>query len=181
MSMQTWQETLASNNGVVGPTVTALTITSLLPTHAVFTLPANYLSVGKRLRIRAKGVMNTTVTTPGTLTFTVNIGAVAVFATQAMALNTTAKSAVTWDYTLELECLSIGSGTSATMKGIGVFTSEAAVGAASGTAVSISTPASSPAAGTGFSSVAAGAVDFLATQTVNNSMILHAYTLESLN
>lgn len=181
MSAQTWQETLATNNGVVGPTVTALTITSLLPTASVFTLPANYLSVGKRFKLRAKGVMNTTVTSPGTLTFTVNFGGVAVFASQAMALNAVAKSAVVWDYELLMECISIGSGTSATMKSIGMFTSEAAVGAASGTALSISTPANSPVAGTGFSSVAAAAVDFLATQTVNNSIILHSYQFESLN
>lgn len=181
MSQQTWQETLATNNGVVGPTITALTISSILPTHGVFSLPANFLSVGKRLKLRAKGVMNTTVTTPGTLTFTVNFGAVAAVVTQAMALNIVAKAAVVWDFELALECISIGSGTAATMKGIGIFTSEAVVGAAAGTAASISTPAASPVAGTGFSSVAAIAVDLLVTQTVNNSIILHSYQLESLN
>lgn len=180
MSIQTWQETLVNNVGV-GPTVTALTITSILPTHAVYTLPANYFYAGRKIKIRAKGVMNTTITTPGTLTFTVNFGAVATVVSQAMALNAVAKVAVTWDFELNMECISVGSGTTATMKGMGIFTSEAVVGAAAGTAASISVPASSPVAGTGFSSVSALAVDLLATQTVNNSMILHYFTLESLN
>ena len=181
MSQQTWQETLATNNGVVGPTITALTITSALPTHSVFTLPANYLSVGKRFKVSAKGVMNTTATTPGTLTATINFGAVAVFVSQALALNIVAKVAVVWSLDLELECISIGSGTLATMKSIGGFVSEALAGAAVGMGGAVSLPASSPVAGTGFSSVTSVAVDLLFTQTVNNSMILHAYKLESVN
>ena len=181
MSQQTWQETLATNNGVVGPTITALTITSALPTHAVFTLPANYLSVGKILKVTARGVMNTTLTTPGTLTATINFGAVSVFVSQAMALNIVAKTAVLWSLELELECISIGSGTLATMKATGRFSSEAVANSSTGIAGSISLPASSPVPGTGFSSVTSVAVDLLFTQTVNNSMILHAYKLESVN
>ena len=70
MSLQTWQETLISNVAV-GPTVTALTISSLLPTDCVSTLPANFFSVGKKIMIVANGQTTTTVTTPGTKTITV--------------------------------------------------------------------------------------------------------------
>lgn len=184
MSLQTWQETLITNNGVVGPTVTATTITSVLPTSSVFTIPANYLQVGKILKFRAKGVMNTTVTSPGTLTWTINFGAIATFASQALALNIVAKSAVTWDLELNMQCTAIGSGTTAKMKTLGIFSSEAVVGSAApsaGSAGSLMIPASSPVDGTGFSSVVSLAIDLLATNTVNNSMILHYFAIESLN
>lgn len=183
MSLQTWVETLMSNVGV-GPTVTATTISSVLPTPAVFTLPANTLVVGKKYRIQARGVMNTTVASPGTLTWTVQFGGVSVFVSQAVALNVVAKNQVQWQLEIILEVISIGSGTAATMKGSGTFTSEAVVGSplpSAGGAGSLLMPAGAPVAGTGFSSVAPQAVDLLATNTVNNSMICHEYSLESLN
>ena len=183
MPINSWQETLISNVGV-GPTVTAITVTSVLPTPAVYLLPANFMTPGKKLRITADGVMNTTVTTPGTLAWTVNIGAVSVFVSQAMALNIVAKAAVHWNMQLILECISMGSGTAATMKGYGYFCSEAVVGSplpAAGGAGELLMPLGAPAAGTGFNSVASGLIDLLATNTVNNSMICHGYSLEAMN
>lgn len=183
MSLQTWQETLISNIGV-GGTITATSITSILPTAAVWMMPANFLSVGKKFRIRADGVMNTTVTNPGTLTFTVNCGAVACCVSQAMLLNIVAKSQVHWALELYMECLTIGSGTAATFKHYGSFRSEAVIGSpvpTVGGAGELMIPLGASVAGTGFSSVTAGAVDLLITQTVNNSSILHGYSLESLN
>ena len=183
MSLSTWQETLISNVGV-GPTVTVTTITSVLPTPAVWLMPANFMVTGKKIRGTADGVMNTTVTTPGTLTWTVNIGSVAVFVSQALGLNIVAKSQVHWQLQFILECISMGSGTAATMKGYGWFVSEAVVGSplpSVGGSGLLMLPAGAPAAGTGFSSVASGAIDLLATNTVNNSMVLHGYHLESLN
>ena len=127
MPINSWQETLISNVGV-GPTVTATTITSVLPTPSQKLMSGNYFEPGKKLRITADGVMNTTVTAPGTLIWTVNIGAVAAFASQALALNIVAKSQVHWQMQLLLECLTGGSGTAATLKGYGWWASEAVVG-----------------------------------------------------
>ena len=183
MSLNTWQETLISNIGV-GPTVTATTITSILPTSAVYLYPANSLIAGKRFRITADGVMNTTVTSPGTLTFTVNFGAVAAFVSQAMLLNIVAKSQVHWKLELILECLTTGSVTASTMKGYGYFSSEAVIGSplpSVGGSGTLLIPLGAPVAGTGFNSIGSNAIDLLATNTVNNSMILHGYSLESMN
>lgn len=182
MSMQTWQELIGSNVGV-GPTVTALTITSLLPTGALIPVPVP-LRVGQKFRSSARGVMNTTVTTPGTITFTINFGAVAVFVSQALALNIVAKAGVVWFLDLTHEVMSIGSGTAATIKTTGTFESEAVVGSplpSAGGIGKLSIPAASPVAGTGFNSTVANLADLLVTQTVNNSMILHNWLIEALN
>ena len=182
MSQQTWQETLVSNV-TVGPTVTAVTITSMLPTDSVFTLPANYLTLGKKIRLTAAGQTTTTVTTPGTKIVTVNLGAIAVFVSPTMALNIVAGT-YSWQLDLLLTCTAVGSGTSAKLRGIGKYTSDALVGAAAPTSGGVTTfmlPNTAPVDGNGFASVTAGAIDLLVTNSVNDSEILHYYTLESLN
>ena len=42
---------------------------------ARFTLPANYFSIGKKMRVRSSGRISTVVTTPGTLTLDLRFGA----------------------------------------------------------------------------------------------------------
>jgi len=77
---------------------------------------------------------------------------------------------------------STGSGTSATLFGIGRFSSESVSGAAAGTQVSCGAPAATPAAGTGFDSTTALQADLVATFSVANSgnaLTLHHFTLES--
>ncbi len=182
MSMQTWQETLVSNT-TVGPTIAATTITSLLPTDSVFTIPANYFQIGKKLRMTAKGQTTTVVTSPGTKTFTVNFGAVAVFVTPAMALNIVAGT-YNWELEILLSCFAVGSGTLAAMRGSARFTSAAVVGSpapATGGVGTLLSPLGAQVNGTGFSSVASQAIDLLITNTVASGEILHQYVLESLN
>ena len=182
MSLQTWQETLITNTGV-GPTIAAITIASLLPTDAVLTLPANYFYTGRKLRITAWGQTTTVVTTPGTKTFTVNIGGVAVFATPAMALNIVAGT-YNWELSILLNCTAVGSGVLGKIKGTARFSSAAIVGAplpSAGGSTNLLSPLGAQVDGAGFSTVAAGAVDLLITNTVNSGDILHHYVLESLN
>lgn len=185
------------NQGYVGvlksSPATATAVTSNLTdstlftaTDNIFTLPANFFTfVGQMLRITIGGQMSNIITTPGTLTPTVYFGSVKVFAGAALQLNAVAKTNVSWLMTLLLVCRSVGSGTAATMLGLGTFASESIVGSpvpASGGAGQLLLPATAPAAGTGFDCTASQAVDVRANFSLTgNSITSMLYVLESLN
>lgn len=182
MSLQSWQETLISAQ-VDGTALTAsTTATSIIPAAAKYTLPANYFSIGKVLRVSSRGRMST-VTTPGTLTLDIRLGAVIAFNGGAMTLNATAKTNVSWEFEAIVTCRAVGASTSANLMGIGSFMSEGVVGAASGTALTTILPASAPAVGTGFDSTVSNQLDHFATWGTNNanSIQIHEFLVESLN
>lgn len=191
MSLQTWQETLiaAQSDGVAVTNTT--TATSLLggtgtgASHAKVTLPANFFYTGRVLKITAMGRISTVVTTPGTLTLDIRMGAVVAANGGAMTLSITAKTNVGWWLEWILTCRAIGSGTTTNLMHQGMWTSEAA-GATTvvGEAKSLLLPASAPAVGTGFDGTAAQTVDLFATWSVanaSNSILLHQYKIEALN
>ena len=193
MSLQTWQETLITSqvDGVALTNSTAAT--SLLgaagtgASHAKLTLPANYFSIGKMLRISAFGRISTVVTTPGTLTLDLRFGAVIVANGGAMSLNAVAKTNVPWWLELILTCRAIGSGTIANLMPQGVWQSEAVIGAPLPTAGgngSLLIPVGAPVVGTGFDSTAAQQIDLFGTWSIANaanSILVHQYSIESLN
>lgn len=184
MSMQTWAETLISAQTDGTALTNSTTATSVLPAAAKFTIPANYFQIGRVVRVNAWGRISNVVTTPGNLTLDVRFGSTVVFNGGAMALNTTAKTNVSWRAIVMLTCRSIGSGTSATLLGMGDWCSESATGSAAGTANDILMPASAPAVGTGFDSTSAQVMDLFATFSVasaSNSIQLHEYTVEAMN
>jgi hypothetical protein len=184
VSLQTWGETLISAQVDGTALNTSTTATSILPPAAKFTLPANFYSIGKVLRVVARGRISNIVTSPGTITLDVRHGSAVVFNGGAVSMNTTAKTNVSWTLEALLTCRSIGSTTTATLLGMGTFTSESVVGAGSGTTLTASLPASAPAVGTGFDSTASQQVDLFAAFSVSNaanSIQLHHYTLEALN
>lgn len=184
MSLQTWSETLISAQVDGTALSNSTTATSILPAAAKFTLPANYMAIGRVLRINAWGRVSNIVTTPGNLTLDVKFGSTSVFTSGTMALNTTAKTNVSWRAIIMLTCRSIGASTSATLLGQGDWCSESAVSSAAGTANDILMPASAPAVGTGFDSTTSQAVDLFATFSIanaGNSIQLHEYTLEAMN
>lgn len=191
MSINSWQETIINSN-VDGVALTnSTTATSILggvgtgASQAKVTLPANYLQVGKMLRVTAAGRISTVVTTPGTLTLDIRFGAVVVANGGTMVLSTTAKTNVAWYMQWLLTCRAIGSGTTANMMHQGFWESEAA-GATTivGLANTILLPQSAPAVGTGFDSTAAQTIDLFGTWSVasaSNSIQVHQYMVESLN
>jgi hypothetical protein len=184
MSLQIWSETLISAQTDGAALNTSTTPTSLLPGAAKFQLPANYFQIGRKLRITAFFRVSNIVTTPGTLTLDVRFGSTVVFNGGAMPLNTTAKTNVTGKMEATLTCRSIGSGTAATMFGLGNFTSESVNSAVAGTANDVLMPASAPAVGSGFDSTAVQVVDLFGTWSISNagnSITCHDYALESLN
>jgi hypothetical protein len=188
MPMQSWQSVLISAQTDGTALNTSTTETSILPTQARVTLPANFFQyAGQALRVRSMGRVSNIVTTPGTLTFRMKFGSIAVATTGALALNVAAKTNVTWILDWDLTCRSVGGGTSATIMFSGQWQSEAVVGspaAGSGGAASHIFPASAPAVGTGFDSTVANQIDLTAQWSVSNagnSIQLHSFKLESLN
>ena len=191
MSLQTWQETLINTN-VDGAAVTNTTTpTSIIggtgtgASQAKITLPANFFYVGRMIRLFAAGRMSTVVTTPGTLTLDIRLGAVIAANGGAMTLSTTAKTNVAWWLDWILTCRAIGSGTTSNLMHQGMFSSEAAgATTVAGEAKSIMMPQSAPAVGTGFDSTAAQTIDLFATWSVANaanSIQMHQYKFASLN
>lgn len=186
MSYQSWQETLV-NATSDGPTLTAAAAASCIPTAARITLPNNYFFVGRMLRITATGRISSVITTPGTARFDVRIGAVVVFDSQPILLDTSAAyTNVGWKLDLLLTCRAIGSGTSANIIGQGVWTCTDILGtptpAPRGALSAILPWNAAPAVGTGFDSTAASTLDMFFTQTVaTGSLTVHQYMVESLN
>jgi hypothetical protein len=169
-----------------GPTLTAAAAASALPTYAITSIPAGYFQVGRLLRLRAHGRISCAVTTPGTARFDVRLGAVTAWDSLAIPLNIVAKTNVSWFLDVLLTCRSVGTGTSATLFGSGMWLSEASILTAlpatgpgpGGCLVPFNT---APVVGTGFDSTIANAFDFRFTQTVaTGSMTLHQFCLEQL-
>lgn len=182
MSLQTWQETLISAQVDGTALNTSTTATSILPGAAKFTLPANFFSIGKVLRVTAQGRISTT-TGPPTITLDIRLGAVVVWngAAFTTVASVTNKS---WELMALLTCRAIGAGTAANLMGIGKCTSSAVVGSTGGNANTAVLPDSAPAVGTGFDSTASQVVDLFATwsaSSASNSIQLHNFILEALN
>lgn len=184
MSAQTWQETLVWAVGDGTALNTSTTRTSLLPAAAKWTAPANYFSyVGKTMRVTAKGRISNIVTTPGTLTLDVGIGATNLL-TGTFSLNAVAKTNVTWWFEAEMVLRTLGNGVASNFMSIGQFNSEAVTGGAFGLANTVLLPQSAPAVGGNFDNSVANQWDFFGTFSVNNSgnsIQVHTFKIESLN
>ena len=184
MTAQGWQETLAWASGDGTALTNTVTATSIIPAAARFVLPAGFVNhVGKTFRITAKGRMSNVVTTPGNLTLDIRMGGTVVFNGGAIAMNTTAKTNVTWWYEAEIVCRAIG--TTGNFLGIGQIASESMLGGAANTfATAYNLPVSSPVVGSNVDLTTALAVDMFATFSVasaSNSITVHTYKLESMN
>lgn len=188
MSQQTWVETLVSAQ-VDGPTLTAAAAATCIPAHAKITLPNNFFYIGREIRIEAGGRISSVITTPGTARFDVRIGAgpVICFDSLAILLDTVAAHTnVGWKLMIDLTCRSIGSGTSTTLMGQGLWTCEDILGVPAtppkGVLSAVLPWNSAPAVGTGFDNTAANALDLFFTQTVaTGSLTVHTYRVTSLN
>ena len=169
-----------------GATLTAAATASCLPTYCLTTIPAGYWQIGRIWKVTASGRVSCVITTPGTFRLALYMGAVAVFDTLAMPLNTTAQTTVPWYMEALLTCRAVGTSTSANLFPLGWVTSTAflavpavATGPWGGT---IPVPYNTaPVAGTGFDSTVSNTLDFKFTQTVaTGSFTLHNFCIEQL-
>jgi len=177
-----WYQSLIKMQGAAGPVLSAsVAQTSLLSGQAKFTMPAGFLeSVNDKLWIRAYGKISTAASSPGTFAFFVNFGVINVFAGGASVTLATSATNLTWKLDIELDVLSVGSGTAATVLGCGELKSFALSAA---TPVQL-LPASAPAAGTGFDSTTSFQVDLQGQWSVNsasNAITCFGYGLISPN
>lgn len=157
------------------------TETSLLHAGSKTPFPPGFFTkVGDQgLLVMAAGRISTLVTTPGTLTLKLKLGAVTIADGGAMVLSTSAKTNVSWFMWWLLTCRALGGGTAANFMHQGAFTSEAAgATTVAGEAKTILLPQSAPAVGTGFDDTAAQALDLTGTWSVNsasNSITCHQF------
>ncbi len=169
-----------------GAANTAGTVASLLPTPALYTLPANFFYIGKQLLIKATGRISTAVTTPGNLTWTVKFGSVVVFNPAAVAGNALVQTNQTWLLEILLTCRAIGSGTSSNMMGTGTLVTRATlnnpIASTSIGVLTVTLPDTAPAVGTGFDSTTTQQVDLqFANSVATGSCQLHQYSLWDVN
>lgn len=154
-------------------------------------IPGNYAGwkVGNRFKVTASGRISTVVTTPGTLTLEIRLGPtsnIIACTSPAFALNTVAKTNVTWLLEWHMRVATVGSGTAATLLHTGFWTSEAVIGSplpSAGGAGTHMIPASAPAAGTGFDSTVENVFDLQADWSVANaanSILAHTCDLWDL-
>lgn len=184
MSLQSYQELIIAQTAD-GTAITAAAAASCIHASAKYTLPPNFFSVGKMLRLKAQGRISNVVTTPGTARFDLRFGSTVVWDSGALNLNIVAKTNVPWDLEVLLRCTAIGQSTSALLIGIGRFQSEAVIASplsSVGGNGSLLCPVGAPAVGTGFDSTLSQAIDLFFTQTVaTGSLTVHNYQIEALN
>ena len=163
----------------------ATATTSILPYQGRFTLPAGFFDViGKAIRIKAIGQLNSTSVAPGSITWSVAFGTVAspifVFTSQAITMTTSAAN-LTYDLELNMVCRSVAT-TNAT--GAFMLTGGRLLSAAASAGPVTLLPASSPTTGTGFDSTITNVVDLQIAYSVaaaQNTTICQLFSLESLN
>lgn len=189
MSLQTWQETLVSSAVAGASFGTFTTAKTVLPTSCLVTLPANWWYVGRTIRVTVQGGYGTLVTTPGTTTLSVNLGAVTAFTTGAIQLNATAHTNIPFQLAVMLTCRAVGSGTAANCMGQGhlrgrMFTFTAAQADQVNIGDAMMVPVTAPAVGSGFDSTAAQTLDFFAAFSISNAantIQIQNYIVEALN
>ena len=189
MSIQTWQETIASMTSV-GPTKnTFTTAATVLNPQALISLPPNYLYPGKQLRITLVAGLSNVVTAQPTFSFQVMMGAVIAWTSGAITTNATAHTLLPIKLVIDLRCDTVGSGTTAKFIGVGVLTGRqflisgtGADGVTSDTTLMV--PVTAPAVGTGFDASIANVLDFFVacgTSNAGNGITVYEYYVEALN
>lgn len=146
--------------------------TSILPASAIATLPAGALQIGSLLKLTLRGRISTVVTTPGTLTLDLRLGSVIISAFGAIALNVNAQTNATFEAELIARVLSLGAGVAATARCTMRFASRAVIGspaAGAGGVGVLMLPETAPAAGNGFDSSAAQAINVFAAWSIANA------------
>ena len=182
----TWVKTLVAAQ-TDGPALTAAAAASCIPTSAVYLLPANLFSIGKKLRVTASGRISSAITTPGTARFDVRIGGTVVFDSLAILLDTVAAHTnAGWRLVIDLTCRAVGNGSQTTFSGAGTWTCEDILGvpatAPKGVLTAILPWNAAPGTGTGINNNQANALDLFFTQTVaTGSLTVHQYSVEDLN
>ncbi len=168
---------------------TYTTAKSVINPSALVTLPPNYLTIGKQLRVKVQGGISNVVTSQRTFTFQVMMGAIVVHTSGAITTTTTAHTLIPFEYEATMRLDSEGSGTAAKFLSQGKLTgmmfvvSGAVADPTSGAGV-IMCPNTAPAVGTGFDSTISNIMDFwvgLSASESTTGIQVYNYTVEDLD
>lgn len=202
MPSQIWTQLIAPQAQTSGATNFSFTTAkSVINPQCLVDTPRNFFNIGARLRISVLMGISNIVTTPGTITFSVQLGptgTIAVWSSGAIQLNATAHTLLPASLVINLSCQVVGTGTTAKFMGQGVLTGVmftktiAATDAwgrvsAADTAVSdvtINVPVTAPAQGGGFDSTVGNLLDFYTAMSISNAangIQIYDYLVESLN
>lgn len=172
MSRQYWNEPGGDAPLALGTLQnTYTTAKSVSPAGTLMALAPGFWVPGKRVRLTTWGVESHRVTGPDTMTFQVQLGAIAACSSGALTLTTTSHVLIPFKAECNLMC-QVG-GVAAQLRGLWTvegqgFVNGAAVadaGANSGYAFG---PNSAPALGTAFDATVAQNMDFFVAQSVSN-------------
>lgn len=190
MSLNTWVETLVTQQAAGTAMNTYTTAKSVINAQALYTLPPGFWSIGKSLEIDVQGAISNIVTTPGTITMQVMLGPTAniiAFTTGAMQMSTTAHTLLPFWLRIKLICRAVGASTSANLMGQAVIESQtvsvSGADATTGHALLLA-PNTAPAVGTGFDSTTSSILDFWAGFSISNAgngITIHQYSVKSIN
>lgn len=179
MTSPVWP-TLLARAETDGPALSNFTArSSMTPAHARYVAPTTgFWVVGKQLRLRAAFRISTF--TSGTFTFSLGVGSVDAWASQALTMVASQTNQTAW-LDLLFKVRAVGAGGSATANGLGIGN------LCAGAAITASTtlmPATAPAVGSSFDPAAGSTIDLFAACSVANAanaITLHDYMLEALN
>jgi hypothetical protein len=196
MSLQTWEETLVSQR-VDSPLQTTFTTAKSIfgvdgtdqSAHCKYTVPPNFFVPGKALNIQLRGDISNIVTTPGTITFQVMLGAVIAFTSGAINLSTTAHTTLPFWLDFDLTCQVDGGGTQAKLMGQGMMISNtiantSVADSVANTLPTLLLPNTTPAQGTGFDSTTSQKIDIFVGFSVSNAgngVRARQYRLRAMN
>jgi len=185
---QSWMQAVTTAQVAGATLASSNTNTTILPTSALFTFPANFFTfIGQKWRVRAYGQMSNIVTTPGTITFNFQFGAVVVCTSGALQMNAVAKTNVSWNLEMTGTVRALGSGTSTNNIYFGTFQSESYVSSpvpGTGGSGGVVFPTSAPAVSAGWDCTVTQQANLFAQFSVNNAgnaITLMDYVLEATN
>lgn len=177
MPFNVWNSSVITLQAAGPALANSNTQTSVLNGQAKWTMPAQWLEfVGQKFRVRAAGVMSTAASAPGTFTWSLMFGSIAVYAGGASGTLATSASNLPWQLEIDIIVRSVGSGTGATVEGNGKFMTAA---------LSSSTPIqllACPGPLTGFDNTVATVVDLQgawSAASASNTLTCHDYELIS--
>lgn len=168
---------------------TFTTAKSVLNPQSLVDLWRNFFAVGTKVRFQAVMGLGSLVTTPGTVTFELHLGAIAIWSSGAIQLNATAHTIKPAILDVTTVCQVVGTGTTAKCLGVGrltgnMFTKTAAQADGVNSETIITVPVASPAQGTGFDSTIANLLDFWVGFSISdaaNTVQVFDWEVESKN
>lgn len=173
--MSSFVRTVVANEADGTALANSSAATSILPTGAIWTMPANTMDLGTVMEVEAFGKISTTGTP--TITFSLYLAGSTWCATQAVTTGSGITN-VTWRLKLKIIGRTIGTGTAATAMFAGTLEG---VNAAT---TLVMVPATSPAVSSGFNSTSANTLDLYATwgtSSASNTITLNGYEVRVSN